>query len=870
MIRWVLVGLGVALGGGASAQNLEALPEAQSVLNGLNGRPLRANPFGGMGALQLAIQQRAVPVPVPGAVPRESNGDGPKPSARRIRTPGPTPGGPARFDRNGDRLPAGAVARFGTARLRHGAEPAGLGFSPDGRLLASASVSEDGLRLWDVKTGKEVGRLDGVVTAAAFARDGHVVVVDDARCKVWHPAADAVRELPENCLPEGTTVVAVNPDCRSFAAAGAKAVSVLDIQTGKPLRELKLPGTEPANRMAYSPDGRWLAAVGPRTGGVWLWDLRTGKRVRTYPVGEATEACDFAFSPKSDRLAVAAAQLKMFPLDAEEEIDGFTPPPEPLANPAFTADGKFVLGLNGDGGVVRIDADSGEVKDARVSPDPENIRGPFALAADGSVAAATDQHGAIRVWNAETGEEPDVPRLTGLSHPGFSADGKTAACLDSASRLLSFDPATGAGGKVFRLPTDPNTPVSWDPRTRRAAAVVNGEETEIRVIDVDAGTVTAKFPPPLDSGLPAVVFCPADRGRAAVLNPGSAAVVSAATGRVIRTLDVGPTDNTPHGCFSPDGRLLAVATNTVGVWEVVTGKKRFDLDALPNALGVTFAPDGRLLAAWDNTDTVLLFDVRAGAAARRFQLPGADGSLSAAAFSPDGKRLATGTDAGTVVLWDAVTADVLLVLDRHEGQVTGFAFSPDGSRLVSTGSDGTALVWDLTVRPRPRAANPGVGGFDDAFHLLGSPDARLAQRGIEFFYRTPAEAMKQLAARIPVPPPTPPERIAKLVAELDSDDFPTRATAAKELEAVGGEAAAALRAAAEASASAEVRKAAAELAAKVAAPGSKPDELRAVRAVEVAEHLGTPAARELLKKWAAGPAGHRLTVEAAAAVARLK
>jgi hypothetical protein len=47
-----------------------------------------------------------------------------------------------------------------------------------------------------------------------------------------------------------------------------------------------------------------------------------------------------------------------------------------------------------------------------------------------------------------------------------------------------------------------------------------------------------------------------------------------------------------------------------------------------------------------------------------------------------------------------------------------------------------------------------------------------------------------------------------------------------------------------------------------------PERLRQTRACEVLEGIGTPAARELLRRWAAGPGGARLTAEATASLAR--
>src|SRR5262245_79501 len=63
--------------------------------------------------------------------------------------------GPA-LDRHGNPLPAGAVARMGGLRFRHGDRILRVAFSPDGKRVISGGLDDGMLRLWDVQTGKEL------------------------------------------------------------------------------------------------------------------------------------------------------------------------------------------------------------------------------------------------------------------------------------------------------------------------------------------------------------------------------------------------------------------------------------------------------------------------------------------------------------------------------------------------------------------------------------------------------------------------------------------------------------------------------------------------------------------------------------------
>ncbi|HEX8158442.1 MAG TPA: WD40 repeat domain-containing protein, partial [Solirubrobacteraceae bacterium] len=132
-----------------------------------------------------------------------------------------------------------AVRDRGIVAILHGHLDAvsSVTFSSDGRTLASASADHT-IRLWDVRTRKQLGR----------PLSGHTSLVFS---------------------------VAFSPDGRTLASAGFdKTIRLWDVRTHKQLGRPLSGHTESIFSVAFSPDGRTLASAGfDKT--IRLWDLRT-------------------------------------------------------------------------------------------------------------------------------------------------------------------------------------------------------------------------------------------------------------------------------------------------------------------------------------------------------------------------------------------------------------------------------------------------------------------------------------------------------------------------------------------------------------------------------------------------------------------
>src|SRR5260370_112317 len=128
----------------------------------------------------------------------------------------------------------------------------------------------------------------------------------------------------------------------------------------------------------------------------------------------------------------------------------------------------------------------------------------------------------------------------------------------------------------------------------------------------------------------------------------------------------------------------------------------------------------------------------------------------------------------------------------------------------------------------------------------------------------PRSSVAFLEAKSPPVIEAEPARIAKLLAELDDDNFAVRQKAAAQLEKLGESAAPILRDRLKSQATPEVRR---RLEGLLATLETK--RLRAVRGVEVLENIGTQEAKKILQKAANGASGGVLTQEAKASFERL-
>jgi WD40 repeat protein len=225
-----------------------------------------------------------------------------------------------------------------------------------------------------------------------------------------------------------------------------------------------------------------------------------------------------------------------------------------------------------------------------------------------------------------------------------------------------------------------------------------------------------------------------------------------------------------------------------------------------------------------------------------------------------------------ICLWDAWTGKQVDRFTGHRGWVPSLVFAPDSKTLASGGADTNVLVWDLATSRgdfRQVAEKRNPEELATLVRKLESENAADAYRAILGLANNPDAAIGLLKKRLETAV-NEEARVANYIADLDADEFAVREKASAELARLGNAAKDALSKAAANPASVEVRSRAKTLLAKLKDDIISPEQLVAVRAVEVLEHVATPDAKQLLRKLADGASDVRLTREAKAALQRLR
>jgi Tol biopolymer transport system component len=280
-----------------------------------------------------------------------------------------------------------------------------LAFAPDGTRLAS-SARDYKTFLWDLGTGKHQVIDTWNSYTVAFAPDGrHVATGRGYGLSVWSADTGELRTIEIKTDHGHGIHVAYAPDGKLIATASG-SVRLFDAAT---LAELELgPGRERGtNSLAFSRDGRTLAtghSVWPAPGSppvrfVRLWDVATRQeKGRLTGLGGVAE--ELAFSPDGRFLAAAAGRtLFVWAVATGEIVLAHKGGTRSFKDVAFTPDGRFLAFVSNDASARLLDV--GGWREAAAFDWKLGPLISLAVAPDSMRAAAGSGKGKIVVWDLD-------------------------------------------------------------------------------------------------------------------------------------------------------------------------------------------------------------------------------------------------------------------------------------------------------------------------------------------------------------------------------------------------------------------------------------------------------------------------------------
>jgi WD40 repeat protein len=709
--------------------------------------------------------------------------------------------------------------------------------------------------------------------------------------------------------------IAFSVDGRTLASGSSDGtIRIWDAVEGKEVRTIKWSVVKPDKggrvrsvcALAFSPDGKTLASGARDSGTVCLWDVVTGRKVRSLDCEEELTAKTISFSPNGEVIAAGTdwGTIGIWSVQTGKLLHRIHGHRRAVNSICFSPDGKTLASGSEDCHVRMWDVVSGKEL-PRPPAHSANMRavafspGGDLIATHGEDPSSWGADDTVFVWRTDTGEQvrsmptgsPDLPRC--VNSPVLFSSTSRLWTVCSLCSLALWDPLTNSLDRTKML-------------VPGAAVDTAGRFTDVSMAATPSGDTLAIKAPRQEAAADVAFRKEMTTGEVAAVSGSYLAPIAIWDTKLQKkkqTVQVPyrsffaraghwPISGGSDMCLSADGKLLATTSpipRMISLWDVRSGKMHGQLLRHKAAVNdLAFSPSGRLLvSASGETEShgfavdpsIRFWDVASGTELhcmklkddRDFSQLFGRGLPHSVAFSPDGRFVASAHDNGSVRVWEVASCEVLVEWREKGTGANHVAFSPLGDIVASAHTDGAALVWSIDKSvlggTPPQAKQRSV---EVLWSRLRSDYVGTAYQAEYELAQRPRESIPFLKGRLKRIPQVDPEVLQKLVADLDSDVFRLREHASRELLLYKVQAEHLLRAALAKTKSREVQFRAKRILSQLQRwLITDPEKLRILRAVRVLQRIGSPEARAILEDLAQGASEERLTQEARSALAFL-
>ena len=618
-----------------------------------------------------------------------------------------------------------------------------LAVSGDGQFAACGRANQ--IFIYQVANGRIVTRLTDPKLAEKSSRSGY--------------GSSAQRDFVQSLV--------FSPDGRILASGEYRMVKLWQRDPNLPQFTL---GAEPANAIAASPDGKWVATSG-RDHAIQIWDSATGKPVKTL-IGHAGTINALRFSPDNARLASGAADktIRVWDIAAGAPFAQADTANEVSAI-AWIMGGKQLASGGGDA-VIRlweVPAQTGgalkQAKEMQGHTQPVTCLEP--ASPDGRQLLSGSRDGSVRFWSLDQGKQlrqmdhgaPVVAIAVSPDKKTFASAGGNSARLWSADKGQPLGEMKGdhaARVKVEKLDTSlalAKSEVGYWKTALEAAIKAQPAKADAKKKAADALSAAEKT---LAEKKAALEKAPDDKAKAEAdeaMKKAQAASASAQKSLQSAELASKQADQAASDAKSASDKAAETQQKTEA--DLDQAKKAVAASEKP-ILAVAFSPEGGVVSTAGDDQTIRTWSAENGAGFDAY--PGQLGPVTALTYTLDGRIVSSAVQNGAVV-WRTVpswrlartigTGDEKSALSNR---VLALDFSPDGQWLATGGGvpsrSGEVKIWKVSDSTLVREITPSHS--DTVFSLNFSRDGKYlatasADKFVKIFEAGTGKLVKSLA-----------------------------------------------------------------------------------------------------------------------------
>ena len=570
------------------------------------------------------------------------------------------------------------------AQLQAGEHEVYCSYVPHQALLAFTSTkwkspteAQSRIRFWDCEAGREIGEgipLEAYCRGLAISGDGRVLCTftEDDRVTLWRlPEGTRLASYPA-ALQHGLDPplpTAMTPDAKiaAYTAPGGW-VNLLDLVTGHERWAAKA-GDEFIWGLAISKDGTKLATV---EHSIRLWNTSSGTEIAH---SEINSGGNPVFWNSGSRLASVRENQALQLWDISDSAK-LRPEGRPLHGPrtdvwclALLPDQSTLVTGSKDGSVQLWDVSSVR-QESETATLPALVH-TWRFSSDSRALIALDQLGRVSKWEGNGYQDQHILFSVGTNilQANFSADARFLVVAPTNGWLEVWDVMRGKIVSQLACTTKRmtfNSPGLLFLDSGKKLLVLD-EENQLHEWDLLSRRDLRSWPAP--HWAITVALSPDERACLSLGRLGShcPASINDLYGQEHRESDLNLAC-AEDVCFSPDGKLFAVASSFGGakMWTSSTLQEAVVLPSstmLTPEFSVCFSSDGKRLAVGGGGGVaVQLYDTESGQ--QLFALSGEGSMFWPTAFSPDGNILAAMNYHGQVFIWKAPSWEEIAARER--------------------------------------------------------------------------------------------------------------------------------------------------------------------------------------------------------------